>query len=81
MNKLTHKTERYFGSNVNIHTVSWNKDVDIDPKEVRKWCKKNFGKSGYDESTGSNRWLDYTKSNEVVLTHDDDLTLFILRWS
>ena len=41
MSKFTHKTERYFGSKVNIHTVSWKGQEDVDTKEVKKWCKKN----------------------------------------
>jgi hypothetical protein len=80
MSKFVHRTERYFGSKVNIHTVSWKGQEDIDTKEIKKWCKKNFGNSGYDDETGSNRWLDNCKQSEIMLTRDEDLTLFLLRW-
>jgi len=80
MSKFTHKTERYFGSKVNIHTISWKNQDDVDPKEIKKWCKKNYGNSGYDDETGSNRWVDNIKQCEIMLTRDEDLTLFLLRW-
>ena len=80
MSKFTHKTERYFGSKINIHTISWKNQEDVDTKEIKKWCKKNFGNPGYDEETGSNRWVDNIKQSEIMLTRDEDLTLFLLRW-
>jgi hypothetical protein len=46
-----------------------------------KWCKKNYGNPGYDDETGSNRWVDNIKQCEIMLTRDEDLTLFLLRWS
>jgi len=80
MSKFTHKTDRYFGSKINIHTVSWKDQPEVDTKEIKKWCKKIYGNPGYDEETGSNRWIDNTKQCEIMLTRDEDLTMFLLRW-
>lgn len=80
MSKFIHKTERYYGSSVNIHTISWKDQIDVDVKEIKKWCKKNYGNPGYDEETGTNRWIDNTIKHEIMLMRDEDLTLFLLRW-
>jgi hypothetical protein len=61
--------------------IPFRKDqIDVDVKEIKKWCKKNYGNSGYDEETGTNRWIDNTIKHEIMLMRDEDLTLFLLRW-
>lgn len=80
MSSFTHKTEHYYGSKKRIHTISWKGKGEVDATEIYNWCIDTFGKSGYREETGDNRWIDNTEMGEIILCNDEDLTLFLLRW-
>ena len=79
MAKIEFKTQRYYGSEKNIHTVSWDPS-EIDGRDISKWCIQNFGPAGYNEEIEGTRWLAYDAICEVILCKDEDLTLFLLRW-
>lgn len=80
MSSFIFRTEKYYGSEKNIHTVSWKGHGEIDSREIKKWCIDTYGKSGYREDTWDNRWIDNTKNSEIMLCNDEDLTMFLLRW-
>ncbi len=46
---FTHRTEHYYGSKRNIHTISWKGRGEVDSEEIRNWCLTILGKSGYQE--------------------------------
>lgn len=75
-----HRTEHYFGSKRNVHTISWKGRGEVDTTEIRDWCLTTFGKSGYQEEIERSRWVDNTTDSEIMLCNDEDLTLFLLRW-
>lgn len=76
-----YKTERYHGSKINIHTISWKGHGEIDTDEIRRWCVINFGPSGYQEEIGGTRWLFSVEDSELILCKDEDLTFFLLKWT
>ena len=76
-----YRTEHYYGSKRNIHTVSWQGRGEIDTNEVRAWLVENFGAAGYQEDSEKTRWVDNTESGEIMLCDDADLTFFLLRWT
>ncbi len=79
---FTYKTEKYYGSSRNVHTVSWKGRGEVDGDEIQKWCFENFGKPGYREDLGETRWLDDIKEKgEIFLCKDEDLTFFLLKWT
>jgi hypothetical protein len=77
---FTHRTERYYGSERNIHTISWKGHGEVDAREIYEWCIKHFGPAGYQEETGTSRWVNNTEQGEVMLCNDSDLTYFLLIW-
>lgn len=79
---FTYKTEKYYGSSRNVHTVSWRGKGEVDGDEIREWCIKNFGPAGYQESIERTRWLDdISEKGEIFLCDDEDLTFFLLKWT
>ena len=80
MSSFTFRKENYYGSKRNIHTVSWKGQGEVDAKEIKKWCKKNFGPSGYREDIEDSHWIDNTEFGEIMLCKDEFVTLFRLRW-
>ena len=79
---FTYKTEKYFGSKYNIHTVSWKGKGEVDGDEIRQWCNENFGPSGYLEEYDGTRWLDnISEQGEIMLCRDEDLTFFLLKFA
>lgn len=78
---FTYKTEKYYGSSKNVHTVSWKGRGEVDNVEVRDWCIANFGNAGYQEELGESRWLDAIKEDTIYLCKDEDLTFFLLKWT
>jgi hypothetical protein len=80
-NPFTHRTERYYGSKINIHTISWKGHGEVDAREIQKWCRKNFGPSGYQEEINGSHWIDNTDLGEIMLCKDEFLTLFLLKWT
>jgi hypothetical protein len=54
---------------------------EIDGREVVDWCKQNFGKTGYQEEHECARWLEEFDKHSITLLKDEDLTLFLLRWT
>jgi len=80
MSSFTFRKENYYGSKRNIHTVSWKGQGEVDAKEIKKWCKKNFGPSGYREDIEDSYWIDNTEFGEIMLCKDEFVTLFRLRW-
>ena len=80
MSSFTFRNEHYYGSERNIHTVSWKGHGEVDAKEIKKWCKKNFGPSGYREDIEDSYWIDNTEFGEIMLCKDEFVTLFRLRW-
>ena len=79
MSKISHRTEKYFGSARQVHTVKWDPS-EVDGREVKKGCNQHFGMSGYQEELNSNRWLDNIEKHEIMLCNDEDLTHFLLVW-
>ena len=77
---FTHKTEHYYGSSMNIHTISWKGHGEVDANEIRAWCLETLGNSGYQEAIERSRWVDNIDQGELMLCNDEDLTLFLLRW-
>ena len=80
MSSFAHRSEHYFGSKRNVHTISWKGQGEVDTNEIIEWCIETFGKSGYREETENNRWVDNSTESEIILCNDEDLTLFLLRW-
>lgn len=79
---FTHKTEHYYGSERNIHTVSWKGKGEVDGDAIRDWCNETLGPTGYQDAIGRTRWLDnISEQGEIFLCNDEDLTLFLLRWN
>lgn len=81
MNKFTYRTEQYYGSKKKICTISWKGHGEVDADEIREWCIKNFGNSGYQEDINDSQWIDNTEAGEIMLCKEEYLTLFLLRWS
>ena len=80
MSSFTHRTEKYYGSERNVHTISWKGRGEVDADELHKWCLDTFGKSGYQDEIERSRWVDNFEQSELMLCNDEDLTLFLLRW-
>lgn len=78
---FTYKTEKYYGSSRNVHTISWKGRGEVDSYEIQRWCIENLGNPGYQEELGESRWLDNCKEGEIFLCKDEDLTFFLLKWS
>lgn len=79
---FTYKSERYYGSKHQVHTVSWKGKGEVDGEAIRKWCIENFGKAGFQEEHGTTRWLDdINDAGEIFLCKDEDLTFFLLKWT
>ena len=78
---FTYKSEHYYGSKKQIHTVSWHRRGEVDSDEIRKWCIENFGEPGYQEEHSESRWLDHCDHSEIFLCKDEDLTFFLLKWT
>lgn len=79
---FTYKTEKYYGSSRNIHTVSWRGKGEVDGDEIRQWCVQNFGEAGFNDELGTTRWLDdINEKGEIFLCNDEDLTFFLLKWT
>jgi hypothetical protein len=77
-----YKTEHYFGSTKNVHTVSWKGRGEVDGDEIRKWCIEKFGEPGYRDDLGETLWLDnIDEHGEVFLCKDEYLTFFLLKWT
>lgn len=81
LGSFTYWTEHYYGSKRNITTISWKGKGEVDTNEIRKWCKKTFGKSGYREDIEDSYWVDNTEVGEIMLCKDEFLTMFLLRWT
>lgn len=79
MSKITHKTERYFGSKQNIHTIKWDPS-EVDGRDVKRWCDEHLGPSGYQEELEGSRWVNNVDNHEIMLCNDQDLTHFLLVW-
>jgi hypothetical protein len=80
MSSFAHRSEHYYGSKRQVHTISWKGQGEVDTAEIREWCVTTLGNSGYQEEIGRSRWLDNTEASEIILCNDEDLTLFLLRW-
>jgi hypothetical protein len=74
-------TERYYGSERNITTISWKGMGEVDATEIQDWCRANFGKSGYREDIEDSYWVDNVEFGEIMLCKDEFLTMFLLRWT
>lgn len=82
MSSFTHKSERYYGSKHQVHTVSWKGHGEVDGDAIREWCISKFGPPGYRDDLGETIWLDDISENgEIFLCKDEYLTMFLLRWS
>ena len=79
--KFTVKSGKYFGLSEEMHTVSWRDQPDVNSAEVKKWCSRTFGKSGYNEKTKENRWIFDKAGCEIVFSNAADLTAFLLKWT
>lgn len=80
MSSFTHRTEKYYGSERNIHTISWKGRGEVDNEELYQWCIDTFGQPGYQEEIERSRWVNNFEYSEIMLCNDEDLTLFLLRW-
>jgi hypothetical protein len=78
---FTHKTEHYYGSKKQVHTISWKGHGEVDSQEIRDWCINNLGNPGYQEEHECSRWLDDAENGEIILCNDSDLTFFLLKWT
>lgn len=79
---FTYKSEKYYGSSRNVHTVSWAGKGEVDGDEIRQWCIDNFGNAGYQDVIERTRWLDaISDKGEIFLCNDEDLTFFLLKWT
>ena len=77
---FTHKTEHYYGSKKNIHTISWKGRGEVDGNAIQSWCIEHLGPAGYQEENECSRWVDNTEQGEIMLCNDSDLTYFLLIW-
>lgn len=77
---FTHKTEHYYGSTKNIHTISWKGRGEVDAQQIYNWCIEHFGNPGYQEEIGCSRWVNNVEQGEIMLCNDADLTYFLLIW-
>lgn len=81
LGSFTYWTQRYFGSERNITTISWIGKGEVDGDEIRQWCNDKFGKSGYREDIEDSYWVDNSDHGEIMLCKDEFLTAFLLRWT
>ncbi len=44
--------------------------------EIREWCYNAYGHPGYEQG-----WIDMFTYGEVIFQREEDLQLFLLRWS
>lgn len=49
--------------------------------EMRAWCYKTFGQSGYHPLTDEFRWRDDIPYGEVRFSRKQDLEWFVIKWS
>ena len=79
--ELTHKKYCYPGSNSTFYTVTWNPhQIDVTSDEITEWSVKTFGPCGYKEDEGRIRWTNDIESGSITFLHEEDLTMFKLRW-
>jgi hypothetical protein len=73
--------EHYYGSKKTITTVSWKGKGEVDATEIQDWCRRTYGKSGYQEEIEDSLWVDNCQYGEIMLCKPELLTAFILRWT
>ena len=79
--ELTQKKYLYPGSKTTFYTVSWVRSIEHTNKDIQKWCKKTFGKPGYNEKLEMVRWTDnISESNTITFLQESDFMMFLLRW-
>ena len=49
--------------------------------DIRRWCYQAYGAAGLDVNNFYVRWIDHIKYGEIEFALEEDLTLFLLRWS
>ena len=49
--------------------------------DITQWCYRAFGPAGYQAMTDEIRWQDSIQYGKIVFSREQDLTMFILRWS
>ena len=58
---------------------------ELDRKEIVKWCYDQFGpglgRYRVDNSPFTHRWINDIEYNEIRFSEEQDVVLFILRWS
>lgn len=63
------------------YMAAFNKQLPHRTTEIRRWCFESFGPPGYLSHIDETRWQDDVKYGEIVFQREEDLTLFLLRWS
>mgnify|MGYP003341860056 CR=1 FL=1 len=48
---------------------------------IREWCYDTYGWPGYLPNTHEIRWRDSLRHGEIEFSREEDLTLFLLKWS
>jgi len=49
--------------------------------DIAKWCYNTFGEPGFIHNTQRTRWADDIHYGEIYFSNEEDLLMFILRWS
>ena len=49
--------------------------------ELKNWCYMTYGPDGWRHNTQQVRWRDNIANGEIRFSREDDLALFLLRWS
>ena len=79
--ELTQKKYLYPGSKTTFYTVAWVRGVEHTNNDIQKWCKKTFGKPGYNDKLEAVRWTDnISESNSITFLQESDFMMFLLRW-
>jgi len=50
-------------------------------KEIKEWCHITMGPEGYLKDTREVRWRDNIHYGEVYFNREEDLMMFVMRWT
>lgn len=63
------------------YMAAFNTQLPAKTLEIRRWCHETFGPSGHRIDTDEIIWVDDVKHGEIVFDREENLMLFVLKWS
>lgn len=62
-------------------TAAFPRPNENQSQEIRRWCYNTYGVPGIRVDTDEMRWRDGILYGEIVFQREEDLSMFLLKWS